>query len=268
MCALQVLLNAGANKGYNMLEFAQRYSASARNLTHKWWHKQLRVAGCQMQCCGVCGACSAGEAAPQGSDAKLTMHAFELQNATAVMLRTLVAMSELPIEVHSMAVSNHTGFVYTRPDVKAGFEAFGMVRPENQRSWHVSRPVTTIDHFMAARRIERAHFVSIDTEGEDSLVLRGMARSLAEKRVDVLEFEYSRKWKLVLGNSRPLGPVIEWLRERGYFCFWQGNTGHLAQVSAPCFREDNFHRFGFTRSNLVCSHRPDILRVFRASQKE
>ena len=261
-----VMLNAGANKGYNLVEFAQRYSAMARNLTHKWWHTQLRRAGCQMQCCGVCGSCTAGEIAPQ-TDSKLTMHAFELQRATAEMLRKLVAWSQLPIEVHSTAVSNHSGTVYTRPDVKAGFEAFGIVR-SLQPLKHVPRPVTTIDRFMAERRIERAHFVSIDTEGEDSLVLRGMARSLAEKRVDVLEFEYSRKWKLVLGSTKPLSPVIEWLRELGYLCFWQGNAGHLAQVSAPCFREDNYHRFGFTRSNVVCSHRPDILRVFRACQRE
>merc|ERR1711998_384171 len=82
---------------------------------------------------------------------------------------------------------------------------------------HVERPVTTIDAFMETHGVPHAHFASIDTEGEDPLVMFGMARTLAEKRIDVLEFE--------------------------------------------------FNRFGFARSNAVCTHRADVIAVFRTCQR-
>ena len=127
--------------------------------------------------------------------------------------------------------------------------------------------MTTIDAWMTAHGVERAHFASIDTEGEDPLVLFGMARALAEKRIDVVEFEYNRKWKAVLKEPRPMKPVIEWLGVRGYSCFWQGNKGALAQLSGTCYREETRNRFGFARSNAVCTHRADIIAAFRSCQR-
>ena len=103
--------------------------------------------------------------------------------------------------------------------------------------------------------------------GEDALVLKGMAQALSERRIDVVEFEYNRKWKAVLRDARPMAPVIEWLRQLGYYCFWQGNKGSLAQLSAPCYQEETRNRFGFARSNAVCSHRADIIGVFRMCQR-
>ena len=51
-------------------------------------------------------------------------------------------------------------------------------------------------------------------------------------------------------------------------CFWQGNTGALAQLTPPCFREDHHHKFGFARSNAVCTHRPDLVQVLKTCQRE
>ena len=94
-----------------------------------------------------------------------------------------------------------------------------------------------------------------------------MQHALSERRIDVLEFEYNRKWKAVLRHPRPMAPVIEWLYRRGYVCFWQGNKGVLAQLSGHCYQEETRNRFGFARSNAVCSHRADILAVFRRCQR-
>jgi hypothetical protein len=94
-----------------------------------------------------------------------------------------------------------------------------------------------------------------------------MDRTLTEKRIDVLEFEFNRKWKAVLRNPRPMAPVIEWLHKRNYVCFWQGNKGALAQLSGSCYREETRNRFGFARSNAVCTHRADVLAVFRMCQR-
>ena len=95
-----VMLNIGANKGYNLLEFAQRYSAQIpTNLTHQQWYAMLMRHGCVAQCCGVCGLCKAPRIKQQAS-AELHMHAFELQPANAEMLRQMVAAANLPVTVH------------------------------------------------------------------------------------------------------------------------------------------------------------------------
>ena len=259
-----VMLNIGANKGFNLLEFAQRYSALDANLTHPTWYSKLIENGCQMQCCGVCRLCKARRI-PQQASATLKLHAFELQPANAKLLRRMMAATGLPVTVHSTAVSNFTGTVYTASTVVAGSESHGLVH--NKRKNDVEQPVTTVDAFMQTNRIEHVHLVSIDTEGEDPLVIKGMAQGLAAKSIDVIEFEYNRRWKTVMQNPRPVGPFIEWMRQHGYYCFWQGNSGALAQMSAPCYLEETRNRFGFARSNAVCSHRGDIIAAFRACKR-
>jgi FkbM family methyltransferase len=262
-----VMLNVGANKGYNLVEFLQRYSAAAGNLTHAQWYSRLMELGCKAQCCGVCASCKASRI-PQQATAKVHLHAFELQPANAALLQQLVTSASLPVSVHSTAVSNMSGTVQTSVDVKPGSESFGIIRAARRRQGQgVERPVTTLDAFMRSHRVERAHFVSIDTEGEDPLVLHGRDRSLAERRVDVVEFEYNRKWKAVLRNPRPMAPVVEWMHRLGYVCFWQGNKGALAQISGSCYREETRNRFGFARSNAVCSHRADIIAAMRTCQR-
>ena len=261
-----VMLNIGANKGFNLIEFLQRYTSTPANLTHARWYSLLMEHGCAAQCCGVCGVCRASRIRQQAS-AAVRLHAFELQPANAHMLQQLVRLAGLPVSVHSTAVSNASGTVYTASDVKPGSESVGVLR-QRRGGRGVPRPVTTIDAFMAAQRVERVHFASIDVEGQDALVLYGMERALAAKRVDVVEFEYNRKWKAVFRDPRPLAPVVEWLHRLGYTCFWQGNKGALAQMSGACYREETRNRFGFARSNAVCTHRPDIISVFRTCQRQ
>ena len=110
----------------------------------------------------------------------------------------------------------------------------------------------------------RAHFVSIDTEGYDPLVMYGMERALTEKRIDVLEFEFNRKWKAVLQSARPMRPVVDWLHARGYVCFWQGNRGQLAQANGGCWKDEYHERISHRWSNLVCTARADLIEVFRS----
>lgn len=174
------LLNIGANKGYNLVEFALRYGTPASNLSHRSWHFSLKQHGCATQCCGVCGACRAIVGKPRPGAAwerarELTMHAFELQPSTAEMLRKVVAASGLPVHVHNIALSNASaGSVFVRNDVKAGFEALGIIRRVRPQPYYTRRPVTTVDAFITSHGINRVHFASIDTEGEDALVLYGV----------------------------------------------------------------------------------------------
>ena len=263
-----VMLNIGANKGYNLVEFLQRYSAAPSNLTHAHWYRQLMRFGCEAQCCGVCASCKM-QPIPQQANSRIQLHAFELQASNAALLRRMTR--GLPVVVHSTGVSNASGFVYTSENVKAGSESFGILHTRRHRTGaHPSgaaRPVTTIDAWMDSHQVPRAHFASIDTEGEDPLVLFGMERTLSARRIDVLEVEYNRKWKAVLRDPRPLRPVIDWLHGRGYTCFWQGNKGALAQLSGRCYREETRNRFGFARSNFVCTHRSDLVEALRTCQR-
>lgn len=261
-----VMLNIGANKGYNLVEFLQRYADTPSNLTHAHWYSLLMENGCAAQCCGVCALCRASRIKQQ-ANSQVQLHAFELQPANARLLRTLVKAVGLPVKVHSTAVSNVTGVVYTAVGVKPGSESVGIAQRAGSSRNMVERPVTTVDAFMAAHGVARAHFVSIDVEGFDPLVMQGMERTLTERRVDVLEFEYNRKWKAVLRSARPMKPVIDWLHARNYTCFWQGNKGALARLSGSCYMEETRNRFGFARSNAVCTHREDILRVFHTCQR-
>mmetsp|Transcript_33710 Transcript_33710/g.88642 ORF Transcript_33710/g.88642 Transcript_33710/m.88642 type:complete len:302 (-) Transcript_33710:475-1380(-) len=259
-----VMLNVGANKGYNLLEFAQRYSAGSPNRTHSNWYSLLMAQGCKAQCCGVCRLCKAQPIAQQAT-AQLRLHAFELQPANAQLLRNMMQTMEMPVTVHSTAVSNFSGTVYTSSSVVAGSESHGLVHKKRRND--IAQPVTTVDAFLQANSIDHVHYVSIDTEGEDPLVMKGMADSLKAHRVDVLEFEYNRRWKVVMQNPRPVGPFVEWMHTLGYTCFWQGNNGALAQMTSPCYVEETRTRFGFARSNAVCSYREDIVAAFRSCKR-
>lgn len=169
-----VMLNIGANKGYNLVEFTQRYSAAPANLTHANWYSLLMQNGCAAQCCGVCRLCKAPRI-PQQASAKLHLHAFELQPANAAMLEKLVKFAGLPVTVHSTAMSNYTGTVYTASGVRPGSESVGIARNSNSAKL-IPRPVTTVDAFMAAHAVPRAHFASIDVEGTRCLTLHALLR--------------------------------------------------------------------------------------------
>mmetsp|Transcript_9652 Transcript_9652/g.22323 ORF Transcript_9652/g.22323 Transcript_9652/m.22323 type:complete len:324 (-) Transcript_9652:93-1064(-) len=277
-----LMLNVGANKGYNLLEFMQRYTATA--LTHHDWHSLLRDASppCKLQCCGVCIVCRRARAPQRASVVRPQLHAFELQPSNALMLQQMSNMSRVPFSVHGVAASNETGFVYTQ-DVasRPGYESTGASRQRLKRR-SIERRAIALDDFLGGQCSERAdipclspdaiekaggrvQLVSIDTEGWDALVLHGLRRSLAAQRIDVVEFEYSRAWKVSLGESA-LQDTLAWLDSLGYTCFWQGNQGSLAQASGGCWLPDFYTRISHRWSNLVCTARTDILTELRSIQ--
>lgn len=258
-----VMLNVGANKGFNLAEWMQRYTAA--DVSNKKWHQLMMKRAdppCALQCCGVCLVCHRTRM-KQTASARLQLHAFELQPSNERLLRQLVALGGAPVEVHGAAVSNASGVVYTHDAGAPGYESVSALRaPRGRGRRAIVRNVTTIDDFMRTRGIERVALVSIDTEGWDAFVMRGMSRALERKAVDLFEFEYTRAWKPHLGEHALAGH-LRWLDQVGYTCFWQGNRGALAQANAGCWREEDHSRISHRWSNLVCTHRPDLLAVFR-----
>ena len=258
-----VMLNVGANKGFNLAEWMQRYT-SADTSNKKWHQLMMKKADppCALQCCGVCLVCHR-KRMKQAATVQLQLHAFELQPSNERLLRQLVALSGAPVEVHGAAVSNVTGVVYTRDSGAPGYESVSAMKTA-RGSKAVVRNVTTVDAFLAARGIARVGLVSIDTEGWDAFVMRGMERSLRAHAIDAFEFEYTRAWKPHLGEQA-LKDHLAWLDGLGYTCFWQGNRGALAQANMGCWRDEYHSRISHRWSNLVCSWRPELLAAFRAT---
>ena len=90
-----------------------------------------------------------------------------------------------------------------------------------------------LDDYMDSRRIGFAHVVSIDTEGHDALVVRGMARALAAARVGVVEFEFGPNWLLRDHGSQRLSDLLTWLDQLGYGCFVETKSGCLVPPRSP-----------------------------------
>ena len=84
-----VMLNVGANKGYNLAEWMQRYSSA--DVSNKKWHQlMMRSADppCALQCCGVCLVCHRARMKQRADvGARLRLHAFELHKASRVHAR-------------------------------------------------------------------------------------------------------------------------------------------------------------------------------------
>eukprot|EP00669_Euglena_mutabilis_P010379 TRINITY_DN512_c0_g1_i2.p2 TRINITY_DN512_c0_g1~~TRINITY_DN512_c0_g1_i2.p2 ORF type:complete len:169 (+),score=6.96 TRINITY_DN512_c0_g1_i2:554-1060(+) len=78
-------------------------------------------------------------------------------------------------------------------------------------------PLIVLDRFVKQHDIEWVDFLSIDTEGHDSRVLRGANRIL--EKVRYLEFEYH---SIGVWKSTSLREVIAFLEHRGHTCYWIG----------------------------------------------
>jgi hypothetical protein len=89
----------------------------------------------------------------------------------------------------------------------------------------VNVQVTTVDKVRAQHKIEYVWLLKIDTEGFDPLVLEGARQTLAEKRVSVLQFEYSdyNMWQDVY----KLEPVAKQLDQYGYDCYITAGTSNV-----------------------------------------
>ena len=121
---------------------------------------------------------------------------------------------------------------------------------------------TTVDLLMARHGLNQVAFLSVDTEGWDSAVLRGASKALKARRITVLEFEFNSMGLWLRQPGQPadfsqLRNTTQMLRGFGYRCFWQGNSGALAPLEPWC---DGFATPVW--SNIVCSHVPGILESF------
>ena len=248
-------INAGANKGYELVQVLQRFGNAS--VTEQSWHAELlgylRASGEDSRRghysakgaanpCGVCGACREHTAALASARVDATL--FELNPATAEWLQHAVtrvvprghaAAHRHRVRVVNAAVGNTSGgLVAISTRAAVGDERSKVLGQQSQPHGpaygaaperEAKLPVVALDDYLDQQALRRVHYLSIDTEGSDLLVLSGLQRSLARGAVDVLEFEVSH------APTDDFKPRLRELHRWGYACWWMG--GALALTARP-----------------------------------
>ena len=152
---------------------------------------------------------------------------------------------------------NGIGFGYER----AGVFPEGTIHPS---AGLVTVNSTAVDDYLDENRVAFAHVISIDAEGHDPWVLRGLSKSFAARRVGVVEFEVSgrkeiTKWSAEHQVNMTLGPTVHWLHQLQYDCFWETPSGCVVPMSGRCWRPATFEK---AEGNAVCALRHHYSRVF------
>eukprot|EP00966_Prymnesium_polylepis_P268601 6205124-Prymnesium_polylepis.1 len=206
--------------------------------------------------------------------ATVRMFALEAAPVNAEILRRVVAATHIPATVHAVGASDGETALFADPRTPPGYETSSVSSARGVRintttldrraRAQEATPRASSGTTAGAEAIERAHLVTIDTEGWDGRVLAGMRATLTARRVDLLEFEYSVKWG-VHGERFSLQTTLDWLLRAGYSCFWQGWPfgGLLAPASGACWQPEfaRFHPMSW--GNLICSHRAELLEMLQ-----
>ena len=121
-------VNVGANKGYNVAEFLQRYHHRGAAPSSVAWHTELMQAGVDQKLrvrygCGLCNVCKARP--PRAKQhLSVSVHAVEMVQANARALRRLFTSFRVPGQVHHLAMSNYTGEARYRSAPAVGLEHY------------------------------------------------------------------------------------------------------------------------------------------------
>ena len=262
-----VLVNVGANKGYNAAAFMALHSQSG--VTSRTWYRELlRYAKndtghthkfLKSYPCGFCGDCHAPNPAPHSRNGG-RVHLLELVEANRKLLRHLATRTGVgaKVFVHDLAASNNT-YLEPQPSDPAGSETATLQPGKRSRKKRLQRSggkflhVGTLDDFFSREKLSDIYAVEIDTEGHDPLVLEGMRESVRARRVGFLKFEYSKRGFWVderVHERRTLERTLSWLHQAGYTCFMEA-AGALAPLSGKCWNA-TLERPHW--SNVLCSH--------------
>ena len=176
-----VFLNIGANKGYEIASFVQRWAPERGLSAGSWFHAIKRYAttsGSQhlhWNSRGACKESSSEEAAVARAHelGGLHVHAFELNQRTARLLEHLARDTRIAdvVSVHRMPVSDHVGSVCTQQG-PVGYERGGIQYSQSHAARKCTSHLnaTTVDAFVASTQLESVFHVEVDTEGHDAAV--------------------------------------------------------------------------------------------------
>ena len=279
-----IVINVGANKGYNVVSFATLWSNALwqRLDQQAWLNAILAYADGQgdgkkhgylnFKPDGACRETSGRyrlrhQQQAHRRERTVHVHLLELLPSNRELLRWLINFTRLSdvAFVHDYAISNAT-YLAPEPAGWAGDEQVSLKDGDGadrvRARWGQNKStiqVLTLDDFMLRQGLDEVWAVVIDTEGYDALVLEGMRRALAAHRVVFVEFEYHSigYWgsAVPLSERRSLKATQQWLGALGYTCFMEA-WDTVAPISGPCWM-DAFETQQW--SNVVCTHRAELL---------
>jgi len=263
-----IYFNAGANKGFAVAEFLQRFHDDGGNApSNAAWFKAVRaIKPSGMFSCGMCGACKDPLPPPEERhNRSVRVFAFELLKSNAWLLGKLFQRHRVPGRALNVAVGNYTGTAWAPTGVRTGQEWSSAELGVGAGGGKLTPvPSITVDAFSQSEGLHVIDWLSIDAEGWDALVLQGGRSMLSQRRIHLLEFEYHSKGMWAASqppaDRRDLAVVLRDLNAFGYTCFWQGDGGGLAQASGAAWCP-SFEWRG--HSNLVCSHLDRIIDALR-----
>ena len=231
-----VLVNAGANKGYAVAEFAQRFGGAAFS-AHDWLGNLTDIKPNMVWKCGFCGACRSPQPQSHANGLmKIHAHAVEILPSNVLVLQDMFRRMRIPGTVHALAFSNYTGSAYRSRFFRTGQEDSGVRASAEGHS--VPMDCTTVDEFASRHNVRHIHHLALDAEGSDMRILRGAESMLRQSRISLLEFEFSpKKWMdaegmwgaavaagdnakaILAAPARDLARTVGWLHRLGYTCF-------------------------------------------------
>jgi len=124
------------------------------------------------------------------------IHAFEIVDETFQLLMENTKNFRSRIIANSFGLSDKNGsldiFHVPGCDVHSSFLE-GAHRLNSDGAYvRLSRPVRTGDDYLAEKKITKVDVLKIDVEGAEVLVLDGFGHALAQRKIDVVQFEYGK----------------------------------------------------------------------------
>lgn len=135
-----------------------------------------------------------------------TVYAFEPgAYALSILTKAVGVLRLRNVEIVRLALSDAEGEISLHMPVKPkGTLGFGLahvgVNREHLKTKSVSVPMTTVDSFVAARKLSRLDFIKADIEGWELHMLRGATKTLARFR-PALQLEVADKFLRRAGDS-------------------------------------------------------------------
>lgn len=216
------MINIGANSGSNVNEFLLKHDPNW-NVSPSVWHKNANMG---------CGACKTKIIKGTRPVQSIRVIAIELLVANFISLSRVFNRFNVPGIALNAAGGSEMGMTAAPRNTHIGAESIGIAR---KSKFTVDVPMVNVDGIVSMFGwTSPIDFLSIDTEGNDAIVLTGAQNGLKNKQFRIVEFEYHGvgAWR----NMR-LNITVSNLVAYGYTCFWQGkkNCQGMSQIAQTSF---------------------------------
>ena len=163
------------------------------------------------------------------------IHAFEIAHPTFKILKSKTqAFSN--IVANDYGLSDKIEEVQLRYFPNASTLTTITEYPHNLDCVTIKGSVVNGDSYIQAHKIEHIHFVKIDVEGAEHLVLNGLLQAISNKQIDVIQFEYGQV------NIITKALLID------FYQFFYGQGYKIGKIY-PNYVE--FTDYGFTQENFL-----------------